>query len=92
MSALLEQVALLLTAAGVVTGLLVTASTRRLSDGLPVLLDFLLAAGLLRLASLDSWVAIASVALVVVIRRMAASGIRRSEGAGRPWPVTRRSR
>ncbi len=91
MNALVEQVALLVSAAGVVTGVLVALSTRRLLDGLPVMLELLLAAGLLRLALLDSWVAIVSVALVVVVRKLAVSGIRLAASAGRPWPGPRRS-
>ena len=55
MSALLQQVALLVTAAG-----------------------------LLRLASLDSWTAIGSVALIVVVRKLAVTGIGLGAAAGRP--------
>jgi hypothetical protein len=54
--------------------LLVTWSVRA---ALPVFLDLLLAAGLLRLAVTDSWTAIGSAAAVVV-RKLAVAGITRS--------------
>ena len=45
---------------------------------LPVLLDLLLAAGLLRLAAASTPEALTSVAAVVVVRRLASTGIRLS--------------
>ena len=84
MSALLQQLALLVTAAGLLLGALVALASRRPRDGLAVVLDFVLAAGLLRLALLDSWTAIASVTLVVVVRRLAVTGLRQAAGAGAP--------
>jgi len=68
-------------AATVVTGtavLLATAvlvATRSVRVALPVLLDLLLAAGLLRLAIVDTWNAIAVAAAVVVIRKLAVAGL-----------------
>ncbi len=76
MTPLLQQAALVLTAVGVLLGLATSAATRQFRAGLPLLLDFLLAAGLLRLALLDSWVAIATVAAIVAIRKVTTAGIR----------------
>lgn len=58
----------------VVAGL-VLASTRRPTLARPVLLDLLLAAGLLRLTADLRWDAVASASLVVVIRKLASVGI-----------------
>lgn len=44
--------------------------------GVPVLLDFLLAAGLLRLSSRLAWDDIATVALIIGIRHVLSFGIR----------------
>lgn len=62
--------ALLIAAAGLALGGLALATTRRLRPALGVLLDLLLAAGLLRLAFLDTWKAIASAAALVVVRKL----------------------
>jgi hypothetical protein len=60
----------LVVAAGLVLGAAAFLSTRSARAALPVLLDLLLAAGLLRLASDGSWRAIAGAAAVVVIRKL----------------------
>ena len=54
--------------------LLGTGSVRA---ALPVLLDLMMAAGLLRPAGADSWSALGSAALVVAIRKLAASALTR---------------
>ena len=41
-----------------------------------MLLELLLAAGLLRLAAASTWTALATAAVVVAVRRVAATGIR----------------
>lgn len=76
MTSLVLHAAALLTGAAVLFGVLVYAATRHVREGVVVLLDLLLAAGLLRLLTIDTWTAIASVAAVVVIRKVAATGIR----------------
>jgi hypothetical protein len=53
------------------------AATRSMRSALPVLLDLLLAAGLLKLAVANSWQAIGSAALVVLIRKIAVAGLTR---------------
>ena len=82
MTDVIEQAAVLLSAAGVLLGLAVTVATGRLLAGLPVFLEFLLAAGVLRLTLLDTWVAIATVAVLVLVRKVAVAGIRSAAAAG----------
>jgi hypothetical protein len=72
---LVAALAPMIALAAVVVAGLVLASTRRPTVALPVLLDLLLAAGLLRLTADLQWDAIASAALVVVIRKLASVGI-----------------
>ncbi len=62
----------------VVAGILAAAGTTvraGLRAGVPVLLDFLLAAGLLRLSSGLGWDDIASIALIVAIRLLVTFGL-----------------
>ncbi|RPF28298.1 hypothetical protein [Georgenia muralis] len=66
--------ALAITAAGVVISVGV-ASRAGLHQATPVLLDFMLAAGLLLLSSGPDWDVIAAVALVVAIRHLATAGL-----------------
>lgn len=75
MTAWADAVALLITAAGVVSALAVLLATRRPWTAAPVLLDMLLAAGLLRLLGEVTWQRIASAALLVTIRHIATAGI-----------------
>ncbi|HET7684058.1 MAG TPA: hypothetical protein VFK34_10380 [Marmoricola sp.] len=71
--------------AAVVLGVAVFLATRHVRSALGVLLDLLLAAGLLRLGTDQSWSAIASAAALVVVRKLAMSGVttasRSREGA-----------
>ncbi|MDT0274318.1 hypothetical protein [Blastococcus goldschmidtiae] len=79
MSALEELTRLAALAVGVgalVAGALVLVRTRRPSVALPVLLELLLAAGLLRLAGDPSWGTIATVAALVLLRRLIGAGLR----------------
>ena len=55
---------------GLLAASVVTARSRSLRVGVPVLLEFLLAAGLIRLSSTDTWSAIAVAAVVLGIRRL----------------------
>jgi hypothetical protein len=75
LSALVAALVPVVVAAGLALSALTLLSTRRLSAALPVLLDLLLAAGLLRLSATASWQAIASAAAIVVIRKLATLGI-----------------
>lgn len=61
--------------------LAVGAATRQLGAAAPVLLDLLLASGLLRLAAGGSWRALATAAAIVAVRRLAGSGVRASRSA-----------
>jgi hypothetical protein len=74
-STLLFQIADLVTAAAVIIGALVFTVTRRLTTALPVFLDLLLAAGLMRLSAGSSWAALATAATVVVIRKLVVLGL-----------------
>ena len=62
-------------AAALLVAALVLLVTRKVAAALPVLLDLLLAAGLLRLSATASWQAIASAAGIVVVRKLATLGI-----------------
>ena len=62
-------------AAALLVAGLVLLATRQVAVALPVLLDLLLVAGLLRLSATGSWQAIASAAAIVVVRKLATLGI-----------------
>lgn len=86
MTHLLLTGALLCTAAAVVSGLLVGAATRQLHAALPVLLELLLAAGLLRLSAGGTWTGIATAVVIVAVRKVAGVGIRTARGAAHVGP------
>ncbi|MDP9435751.1 MAG: DUF1622 domain-containing protein [Actinomycetota bacterium] len=67
---LLQYAALVCTLLGLVSGAAVLARTRDLQQGLGVLLEFLLAAGLLRLSTTASWRAVVTAAVIVGIRTL----------------------
>ena len=71
-----DAAALALTTAGLVAAAVVLLATRRPVFALTVLLDFLLAAGLLRLTGQPGWGALASAAAVVAVRRLVGVGLR----------------
>jgi hypothetical protein len=75
MTTLISQLVLSLALTGILAGLAVTLATGRLTIGVGLLLDFLLAAGLLRLLLADTWSAIGSVAVVVALRRLLSGGL-----------------
>ena len=85
MTALLDQLAAALAAVGLLAGALVALTTRQVLPAVGMLLDFLLAAGLLRLVSLETWVAIPTVAAVVVLRKVAVTGPPLGGGQSRAW-------
>ncbi|MCZ2860494.1 DUF1622 domain-containing protein [Blastococcus sp. VKM Ac-2987] len=60
----------------VVSGLVALAATRRPALALGILLDLLVAAGLLRLAGDPSWQAIATTAVVIALRHLVGYGLR----------------
>ena len=69
-------VALAVTAAGLLAAAAVLAATRQPLFALKVLLDFLLAAGLLRLTGQPGWAALATAAALVAVRRLVGVGLR----------------
>ncbi len=73
--------------AALVAAALTLAVTRRPALALSVLLDLLLAAGLLRLAGDPGWESIATVASIVVLRRLIGFGLR---AGGRAWAAPAR--
>lgn len=70
MSGPLTSAALLCTALGVSCGALVLARSRQVRPALAVLVEFLLAAGLLRLSQQATWRALAMTAVIVGIRKL----------------------
>jgi hypothetical protein len=81
--------ALLVTAAALLSGLVALAATRRPGAALPVLLDLLVAAGLLRLVGEPTWQALATAAAIVLLRRLIGFGLRTG---GQTWSSTRPDR
>jgi hypothetical protein len=76
LAAVTGPAALAATAAALAAGGLTLAVTRRPAAALGVLLDLLLAAGLLRLAGDPGWPAITTAAVVVLLRRLIGTGLR----------------
>lgn len=72
------QAATLVTAAAVLLAAAVWMRTRTWSPAVPVLLELLLAAGLLRLTADLQWHAIGGAAVIVGIRTLISSGARRT--------------
>ena len=73
---LVATAALVVTAAGLVAAALTAAATRRPLVALKVLLDFLLAAGLLRLTGDPDWATLLTAAVIVALRRLLGFAIR----------------
>ncbi len=96
MSAVVGGAALAVVAAGVLAGAGV-ALLAGLRQGVRVLLDFLLAAGLLRLSVTSGWDDLGAIALVAGIRHVVGAHLDdarrgpRPLSASRPSPSTRRS-
>lgn len=78
MSAALQGGALLCTLLGLLSAGVVLLASRAGVLALRVLLEFLLAAGLLRLADDPGWREIAVAAVVVALRRLVSAGLGRS--------------
>jgi hypothetical protein len=79
---------LLVTVAGLASAAATLVATRRLLTALSVLLDMLLAAGLLRLTLAPTWAQLGGTALLVLVKRLASAGLGRAtvERAGRSTP------
>ena len=77
MTGLAATAALLCTVLALVGGAAVLVRTRSLAQALPVLLELLMAAGLLRLSHDPTWRGIATAAVLVLLRRfVVAYGLR----------------
>lgn len=76
LASLTESAATVLTGAAVVIAIAVWLTTRAWQPAMPVLLELLLAAGLLRLSATDSWNTIAAAAAIVAIRTVIRTGVR----------------
>jgi len=90
MTGLVTDAALLVTLAALVSAAAVLTATGRVLVAMPVLLDMLLAAGLLRLALHPTLTQLAGTALLVVVKRLASVGVR-TAGAARLAPTARRA-
>ncbi|MDN3293997.1 DUF1622 domain-containing protein [Streptomyces ficellus] len=77
MTAWLHTAAMLATAAGVLSACAAYLATRQVRLSLGVLLDFLTAAGLIRLADEPSWSSIATAAAVIGLRKLIATRLGR---------------
>lgn len=77
MSAVLLAAAVLVAGLAVVAAAAALAATRSATVALPVLLDLLLAAGLLRLAADPGAAELGTAAALVVVRRIASAGLAR---------------
>lgn len=82
MSGLVRAAALLCTVMGLLAAGGVLAVTRDVRQALPVLLEFLTAAGLLRLGTARGWQALAAAAAIVLVRRLLVVGLRTRPAAG----------
>lgn len=91
MQGLVQGASLLLTALGLLCAGLVLARSHDVRQALAVLLEFLLAAGLLRLVHGATYQGLATTALIVVIRKLVSFGLstRRRDDAV-PTPATGR--
>jgi uncharacterized membrane protein len=80
--AIVQGAALLLTVLGLLSAGLVLARSRDVRQALAVLLEFLLAAGLLRLVHGATYQGLATTALIVVVRKLVSFGFNRGGHAG----------
>ncbi|MET9155580.1 hypothetical protein ABZX82_30535 [Streptomyces griseoflavus] len=78
MTAALHLAALTTTVFGLVASAVVLVAARRPRAALAVLLDFLTAAGLLRLTGEPSWDAVAAATAVIAVRKLVTAGLRLS--------------
>lgn len=76
-STLIQGAALLLTVLGLGCGFLVLVRQRDIAQSVSVLLEFLLAAGLLRLSDNPTYRTITTAAVIILIRKMLTFGLRR---------------
>jgi len=82
----------LVTAAALVSGAIALLATRRPALALGVLLDLLVAAGLLRLVGDPSWQAVVTAAAVVALRHLISFGLRTGAPPGQGRSTDRSAR
>jgi hypothetical protein len=82
-TAIFGSAALVVVAGAILAAAAVLGHTRSVRQALPVLLDLLTAAGLLRLSVTSSWSALAVTAVVIGLRRLTTAGIRTASQARR---------
>lgn len=82
-SDVVQKAALLLTVLGLLFGCLVLVRKRDIGRGVTVLLEFLLAAGLLRLPDNPTYRTITTAAVVILVRKVLTCGARRPQGRRR---------
>jgi uncharacterized membrane protein len=91
-NAWLQAAAVLITALGIVAAAGACRMTHTMRGGLAVLLDFLTAAGLLRLAGEPSWDSVILAAAVITLRKLLGASLHRSRPGqttqGRARPVS----
>lgn len=78
MTELLRQAALLVTLLGLLSAACAGLLLRRLQPTVALLTDFLLAAGLIRLAAVPAWTSLAVAAVTVAVRMLVNAGLRAS--------------
>ena len=76
----------LVTGAALVSAAIALAATRRPALALGILLDLLVAAGLLRLVGDPGWTALASAAVIIALRHLVGSGLRLAAASWRAGP------
>ncbi|WP_228976330.1 DUF1622 domain-containing protein [Streptomyces sp. DH12] len=86
MTALLLQASVLCAAMGLLACPLAYRATGRVRPTLAVLLDFLTAAGLLRLAASPGWEGIATAAAVIALRKVVSGALGRGAGPSAAGP------
>lgn len=84
MSDALQTIAVACAALGIVSATAVLARGHDIVGAVKVLLDFLLAAGLLRLADDPRWQQIAAAAAIVTVRRLLSAGLATTAPGGLP--------
>ena len=83
MTAVIHAIALVVAAAGLAVTAVALVRTRQLLLPLAILLDFLTAASLLRLAGPPSWPVLGGAALTIAIRQLATRSVRAAQGLTR---------
>ncbi len=83
-STLVQGAALLLTVLGLVCGFLVLVRQRDIRQAVSVLLEFLLAAGLLRLSDHQTYHTISTAAVIILVRKVLTFGLRKDQQSSVP--------